>query len=249
MPSRAALRSTEWTRCKLKRVHAARGFVQDEHLGSGKQRRRDAQTLSHSEAVNAHFALGGVTQLEQVQDLAYSTLAHATCQPRVQLEVAAARQIRIKGGGRFDHRAELPPHQGLFKRVDAEQLDAARTRKRQARHEPDDGRFARPVRPDQGVHFAGVDLEGDVPDDRTRTVTLGQPLCFDSRRLCGHADSSLLRQSTKGWDTLEWHFSRFHAPRPYQGYSAVVKILLLSVRLEGDQHRFRTDFQPLFTQS
>ena len=70
---------------------------------------------------------------------------------------------------------DAAPDCDVAARVAAEELEASPRRPKQVENQPDRGRLAGPVRPEEPEHLAGRDLEVEVDDAALASVELRQP--------------------------------------------------------------------------
>ncbi len=79
------------------RVEAARGLVEDDHLGPAEQRVGDAETLLHAVRVAAHLAVGAVQQADRVEHLGDALLGGVPAGRADQAQVAARAHVGVEG--------------------------------------------------------------------------------------------------------------------------------------------------------
>src|SRR5205085_3481204 len=83
---------------------------------------------------------------------------------------------------------------GVALRVEAEQFGAPRGRADQPEHEPDRGRLAGAVRPEEAEHFSVVDVERQIGQRVGVAVSLGETFGVNDR--CAHRTHSCSRRNT-----------------------------------------------------
>jgi hypothetical protein len=143
------------------RVEPDRRLVQDQQVGRPDQRGRGGQDLAHARGVGGGQPVGHAAQAEQAHhpvDLGVGGLRPAGDQD----QVFAAGEPRRQGRG-LDQAAD-PPRPGPGRRpgVAAQQPDLAGVGPQQPEGDPQGGRLAGPVRPDQPVQLALVDPQVEV---------------------------------------------------------------------------------------
>ena len=144
------------------RVHAVRGFVEDQEPGPAQHGPADSQPLFHTLRIRADLVVLAVGQADAFEDLVDVAAPDAAEDAGGQLQVLSARKVLVKRR-RFDHDADRP--QGLLEilpEVHAEDADAAAARMHQARNHVERGALAGAVGTEKTRHLPGRDLEREM---------------------------------------------------------------------------------------
>ena len=156
----------------------------------------DAEALAHAVRVAADLVLGPVGEVDGVERLADPSCGSVAVERRHQLEVAAARQIRVEAR-RLDEAGDAVERgRTLQERVAPEQPRRALVGPDQAEQHPQRRRLACSVGPEVAVDVTGADREVDVVDGGDLAVALDQPAGLDRR--CHHRPRAAFSAATGG---------------------------------------------------
>ena len=174
------------------RIEAGRRLVQEQHARAGQQTRRQVETPPHTTGVRAGGAVGGVSQIEALQQLVRpraSIRGREVKQPPEHFEVLPAGQDLVDRGKLAGQPQKLTDARGVVDDVVAENLGPSGVRSEQRGQHPNERRLPGAVRSEQTKDGGLLDVQVDPRKRGGRPKALDQTLDMDSR-ISGHSPSS-----------------------------------------------------------
>ena len=168
------------------RVEAGRGLVEEEEPRPADQRGGEVEAAAHAAGVRLRDAVGGVLEVESLQELACALLRVGRAElvePAEHPEVLAAGEVLVDRGV-LPGEADQPAHRlGVARDVEAGDGRPARVGTKQRRQDANGRRLSGAVRAEQPEHRAFLHVEIDAVERAhlalPRAVHLHEPLCFD----------------------------------------------------------------------
>ena len=164
------------------RVEARRRLVEEQDLRTPHQARGQVQPPAHAAGVRLRRTSRGIRQLEPRQDLLGTTprlRLREVVQPSDELEVLEAGQVLVDRRALSREADPEPQLLGVAHGVQPVDLRSAAGGREQGGQDPDRGRLAGPVRPEQPEHRAGLDLEVDPLERLDVAEVLDERFCAD----------------------------------------------------------------------
>ena len=162
-------------------IEPGRRLVEQEQPWRAEQRCGNAEALAHPVRVAADLVASPFGQVDQVEYLGDPRGRVAAVVGGQQLQVLAPTQVRVEAR-RLDEAGDAVERAGAFDEgVAAEQLHVALGWANQAERHTQRRRLAGPVRAEEAVDVAGLDVEVDVIDGQDVAVALDQPARYDGR--------------------------------------------------------------------
>ncbi len=164
------------------RVETGRRFVQEQHGRTGHQAGREVEPAAHTTGVPLEDPVGGIGQFELREQLGRACTGPRT--PHVaeladQDQVLAAGEQPVQGGVLRGDPDVAPDLCRVGHHVDAGDGSASRVRHCQRGQDPDRGRLACTVGPEQSEDRPGCHREADPCEGLGLPVALDQPLGLD----------------------------------------------------------------------
>ena len=147
------------------RVDAGRRFVQKQDVGPPHQRSGEVEAPFHSAGVRAHQAVGVRGQRKPLQHLRGAVAGGTRTQvvpPPDHLHRLTAGQVFVHGGELAGQSDAVAHRNRVVHHVDSGDRRGAAIRPEQRGQDTDQRGLAGPVRPQQGVDDAGLDLQADA---------------------------------------------------------------------------------------
>ena len=166
------------------RIQPGRRLVQEQHARAGQQARREVETSPHPTGVRARRAVGGVSQVEALEQLVRppaSLRGREVEQAPEHLEVLPAGQHLVDRRELAGQPQQLPHPRGVVDDVAAKHLGPSGVRSEQRGQHPDEGRLPRAVRSEQPKDRGLLDIQVDPSKRRGRPKALDHTLDMDSR--------------------------------------------------------------------
>ncbi len=167
-------------------VEPGRRLVEEEQLRPADQRAREVEAPSHAARVRLRDPVGGAFEVERSQQLGCTLLGVGRAElveAAEHPEVLAAGQVLVDGRVLAREADQLPHRLRVAGDVEPGDARAAGVGAEKRREDPDRGRLAGAVRPEQSQHRSLLHLEVDAVERAhlvlPGAVDLDEPLCFD----------------------------------------------------------------------
>ena len=157
------------------RIETGRRLVEEEHARLREQAGREVEPPSHAARVRLRGSVGGVGELEALEQLRRAAAGLRAREPEQapeHLEVLAAGQQLVDRGELTGQGEQLAHARRLGDDVVTEQLGPSRVRLEQRRQDADERRLARAVRAEQAEDHALRNLQVDAGERRRRPEPL-----------------------------------------------------------------------------
>ncbi len=165
-------------------VEAGGGLVEEQDHRAGDEAHRDVEPASHAAREARHHPVGGVAQLEALEQLARPGAGLAVRHPE-----EAPDQLEVLGGGEpLVHRRVLAREadaradaSGVGVDVDAVDRGAAAVCSEERGEDPDGRRLAGAVRPEDAEHRTALDRQVERVEGQGLSEPLAESFCVDDR--------------------------------------------------------------------